>query len=1093
MPGQRLGSRSGEWYNHAMLPPAQRTRAPDGTDSTALTVHGQGSTLSRVDEDFGLAAAGHDHGLAVAELAAGTDLGGVTIVRLLAEGGMGRVYEGRQHAPPRAVAVKVMREGLGSAALVRRFEFEAEVLARLRHPHIAQIHTFGTFTTAVGTVPFFVMEFVPDAQSITAFAASRGLGIRDRVTVFRHVCGAVGHGHRMGVVHRDLKPGNILVDCGGEPKVVDFGVARLTDGEGPPTNVTGAGDLVGTLRYMSPEQLGIDEGVVDVRADVYALGLVLHELLAGELPYDLRGRTPVEAACLLAARAEPPLREMTGRFRGPGTSAQDAEQLAVIVGKCLAPKPASRYGNAGSLEDDLGRWLDGEPILARPPTLAESLTRFARRHRAASLAASTTAAALLLAVVGISWFSLQAELRRREAIAAWQAADERTAEARGQLYRASLMLANEARDRDNVNEARRLLQKAADLRDAAGPGRAIEIACLAATLDDAIAVFDPASGKPRAAAWSPRGDCLAAASSECRVRIWRRGADGDASWATAETVDLVGHTGPVWSLAFAPDGTTFASAGTDGSVRIWDPDTGSERRRIDVHAGAVYGAAYSPDGSVLATASEDRTVRLHDTTSWTERMVLRGHEGTVFAVSFAPDGATVATASRDRTARLWRGVDGTQQLVLTGHTGGVLDVAHSPDGALVATGSDDATVRVWDAATGRELAVLKHPLRVNAVAFVGADRLATAGGDGIVRCWDARRGTEIDLFRGHGAAVWALDTGNAGGRAVSAADDGTVRLWDLGGDVAPVLRGAGRMLSVAFSPDGGLLAVGDSEATVHLHDADTWQPRGALTAGTGRVGAVAFSGDGAVLAAACEDGAVRTWRTDTLAAGEVTWWPHQRRVYSVSFAPRGRRIVTAAEDRTARILDLENADLVVLKHPGRVFNAVFSPDATTVATACEDRRARLWSVADGRLLAVLEGHDGPVNWVAFSPDGRHLATASSDGCVRTWDAASGSQRLAMTGPARQVWKVAYTPDGARIAGASADGTTQLWDAESGAPVLMLRGHLDQVWGLAIAPSGDAIATASWDGTTRLWGVSTAEIARRRDSQGRPPEAAGNAK
>jgi len=1067
---------------------ARRINTEDVTDATAPDRSAHETPLSGIEEHFGLA----DHpgrGISAAELAPGTDLGGVTVVRLLAEGGMGRVYEGRQHAPARTVAVKVMRDGLGSAALVRRFEFEAEVLARLSHPHIAQIHTFGTFDGNDGAVPFFVMEFVPDAQPITTYAASRGLSVPDRVALFRRVCGAVAHGHQVGFVHRDLKPGNILVDHEGDPKVIDFGVARSTETDrAAATAATGAGDLVGTLRYMSPEQLGIDGGGVDARSDVYSLGLVLHEILAGELPYDLRGRSPVEAACLLAARNGVPLREMTGRFRGPATTAHDAGQLAVIVGKCLEAQPANRYVTAGALEADLVRWQQGEPLMARPPTLTESLVRLARRHRAASLAACTTLAALLAAIVGISWFSLRADLRRREAIAAWRTADERTSEARGQLYRATLMLATEARDRGNVKEARRLLEQARGLRDAAGPGRAIELACLASSLDDAITVLDAGGGTPRAVAWSARGDCVAAASNDVRVRVWRRRDDENASWAEATTIDLVGHEKPVWSLAYAPDGASVASASADGSVRIWDVESGAESHRLECHAGAVYGLTYSQDGSLLATASEDRTIRLHDTSTWAERLVLRGHDGTVFAVSFAPDAATIATASRDRTARLWSSVDGTPKLVFEGHAGGVLDVAHSPDGLLVATGSEDSTARVWDAATGREVAVLRHPLRVNAVAFVGNDRLATAGGDGMVRCWNARHGTEIGLFRGHAAALWSLETAGGTGRAVSGAEDGTVRLWSLDGAAAPVLRGSGRMLSAAFSPNGGLLAVGDAEATVHLHDADTWQPRGTLTAGTGRVGAVAFSGDGAVLAAACEDGAVRTWRTDTLEAGEVTWWPHQRRVYSVSFAARGRRIVTAAEDGTARILDLENADLLVLKHPGRVFYAAFSPDGTTVATACEDRRARIWDATDGRQLAVLVGHGGPVNWLAYSPAGRHLATASSDGSVRTWDAASGEQCLVMTGPARQVWKVAYAPDGARVAGASADGTVQLWDAESGAPMLMLRGHRDQVWGLAFAPNGDAIATASWDGTTRLWGVSASDIARRRRQRTDRPQA-----
>ena len=1066
-----------------MAPPTRRSET-NGADVTAPAPSNHGVPLSGVEEHFGLAADNHERGVSSTELAPGTDLGGVTIVRLLAEGGMVRVYEGLQHAPSRTVAVKVMRDGFGSTLLVRRFEFEAEVLARLSHPHIAQIHTFGTFQGAEGAVPFFVMEFVPEAHPITAFAASRGLSVRDRVALFRHVCGAVAHGHQLGVVHRDLKPGNILVDGAGEPRVIDFGVARSTEADrAAATAATGAGDLVGTLRYMRPEQLGIDDTAVDARADVYSLGLVLHEMLTGELPYDLRGRSPVEAACLLAGRSGVPLRDMARRFRGPGTAAHDAGQLAVIVGKCLEPQPSNRYATAGALEGDLGRWLQGEPIRARPPTLAESLVRLARRHRTAALAAGTALTALLAAVVGISWFSLRAELRRREALAAWQAADERTAEARGQLYRASLMLATEARDRGNVNEARRLLGQARDLRDAAGPGRAIELDCVAASLDDATAVLDAGGGTPRAVAWSVEADCVAAASNDSRVRVWRRRGGAEASWATAPTVDLVGHDGPVWSLTFAPDGATVASASADGSVRIWDPMSGTERRRLDGHARPVYGVTYSRDGSLLATASEDRTVRLHDTSTWAERIVLRGHGGTVFAASFAMDGTTIATASRDRTARLWRCSDGLQLSVLEGHTGGVLDVAHSPDGALVATGSEDATARVWDAATGRVLAVLDHPLRVNAVAFVGVDRLATAGGDGIVRCWDARRGTELDVFRGHAAAVWSLDTAGGAGRAVTGAEDGTVRLWSLGGDAAAVLRGTRRMLSVAFSPEGSWLAIGGADATVRIHDAGTLQERGTLAVGNGRVSAVAFSADGDTLAAACEDGAVRTWRTSTLAPADVIR-AHERRVYSVAFAPRGGRMVTAAEDRTARVLDLGTATRpVVLRHPGRVFCAAFSPDGTTVATACEDRHARLWDAANGRQLAMLSGHEGAVNWVSFSADGRQVATASSDGCVRTWATASGVQRLTMTGPARQVWKVAYAPDGARIAGASADGTVQLWDAESGAPVLMLRGHRDQVWGLAFAASGDAIATASWDGTTRLWGMSAAEIARRRN---RPP-------
>ncbi|NCA12182.1 serine/threonine protein kinase, partial [bacterium] len=238
---------------------------------------GHGADLSGRSEGFGLTL---DDPL---DLAPGSDIGGATILRLIGEGGMGRVYEARQTAPDRPVAVKVLRDAIASREQLARFTYEAEVLGRLRHPGIAQIHASGTFLHGPIAVPFFIMELVADARPITAYARERGLGLTARVTVFRAVCDAVAHGHRKGVVHRDLKPANILVDAAGDPKVIDFGVARSTALDAARSRLrTAAGQLVGTLAYMSPEQLDGRVDDVDARSDVYALGLVLHELLVGE-------------------------------------------------------------------------------------------------------------------------------------------------------------------------------------------------------------------------------------------------------------------------------------------------------------------------------------------------------------------------------------------------------------------------------------------------------------------------------------------------------------------------------------------------------------------------------------------------------------------------------------------------------------------------------------------------------------------------------------------------------------------------------------------------------------------------------------------
>ena len=216
-------------------------------------------------------------------IADGTVIGHFTLKRLIGSGGMGRVYEARQENPRRTVAIKVMNRGTASRSALRRFEFEAQVLARLKHPGIAQIHEAGTFDDGTGGVPWFAMEYIGNAKSVTDYARDARLRTRQRVQLFRQACEAVAHGHQRGVIHRDLKPGNLLVDGGGQLKVIDFGVARSTDSDLAATTMqTDVGELIGTVQYMSPEQFDADPHDLDIRSDVYALGVVLYELLTGQ-------------------------------------------------------------------------------------------------------------------------------------------------------------------------------------------------------------------------------------------------------------------------------------------------------------------------------------------------------------------------------------------------------------------------------------------------------------------------------------------------------------------------------------------------------------------------------------------------------------------------------------------------------------------------------------------------------------------------------------------------------------------------------------------------------------------------------------------
>jgi WD40 repeat protein len=1068
--------------------------------------------LTGVNEHFGFAPAFPLHpGSQV--LPPGTLLGGATIIRLLAEGGMGRVYEARQTAPDRVVALKVLREGVASAELARRFAHEADLLGRLRHPAIAHVHAAGTHRAGDVDWPFMLMELVADAATITASARDRGLSARDRVALFAQACGGVAHAHREGIVHRDLKPANILVDREGDPKVIDFGVARsVQPGAERITSATNQGELIGTIRYMSPEQLGIDASEVDSRSDVYALGLVLHELLLEVLPYELRGRSVVEAACVLATNSGLATGPLSQRLRRAGLGVGEAASLAAVIATCLEPVPADRYGSAVDLESDLQRWLAGEPVAARPLSLTESLARLARRHRTAAVAAAAVLASLVAAVIGIAAFWVRAERQREAADQARSLAEERrgeaearTSEARQQLYVSTVLLAAEARDRDNLREARRLLAEAASLATltAAEAGTAaaaltpataltpaavgrrnahpVELNCLAASLDESVAVLPAVGATVASAAWSPDGTRIALGTMDGRLLGWQPG--GDAAPAPAgAALDRVAHGAAIWDVAFSPDGRRLASASADGTVAIHDLVNAVAASTITGHESAVYGVAFAPDGALLATASRDRTIRLWNAQTLAEAGVLRGHEGTVYSVRFSPQGDRLVSASQDGTVRVWSVADRREERVIAAATGRtrIFRATFSPDASLIAAAGEDGLAQVWRA-DGTPVQRLRHPQRVNAVGFLAAGtQLATASGDGLLRIWDVATGRETARRRGHADGIMALAIRPDSAAVVTGSDDETARVWNATDDGEPLLRFSDRAQALAISGDGTQLAAGCATGEVRIVDTATLAERLSFTTESKRVNSLAFAPDSRVVVAACDDGIVGRY---DLATGEpLPSFPvHTRRIYDVAFSPDGLSLATGSEDRTARIVRAHDGgeQLPPLRHPDRVFSTAFHPDGRRLATACGDRIVRLWSLTDGSELAAWPGHDGPVNWVTFSPLGDRLASASSDGTVRIWDLETGQTTAILTGAARQVWRVAFSRDGSRVAGSVADGTVQIWDVASGRPVAVLRGHTDQAWGLAFTTDGHALATASWDGSVRLWGVSVEALARAR--------------
>ena len=323
-------------------------------------------------------------------------VGRYRIIRLLGEGGMGTVYEAEQEEPRRVVALKVIKLGLATPDRLRRFRRESQALARLQHPGIAQIYESSTADAGFGPQPFFAMEFIRGLP-LKKYAEVHRLNTRQKLLLMVKICEAVHHAHQRGLIHRDLKPGNILVDETGQPKILDFGVARVTEidlpeGDSHPTMQTGLGQLVGTLAYMSPEQVLGDPLEVDTRSDVYALGIILYELLSGRLPYKVNYRQLPEAVHTIRDEEPVSLSSIDRDYRG---------DIETLVRKALEKHKTRRYTSAADLGADIQRYLNDEPITARPPSAGYQLQKFARRHRGL-MAGMGAVFVVLLAGVGVS-------------------------------------------------------------------------------------------------------------------------------------------------------------------------------------------------------------------------------------------------------------------------------------------------------------------------------------------------------------------------------------------------------------------------------------------------------------------------------------------------------------------------------------------------------------------------------------------------------------------------------------------------------------------------------------------------------------------
>jgi len=1001
------------------------------------------------------------------------------IIRKIGQGGMGVVYEAEQDHPRRRVALKILRIGLHHTGALRRFEREAQLLAQLQHPAITHIYDAGIEDTTLGQTPFIAMEYI-DGVSIKTWARETNPSVEARLKIVTRIADGVHHANQCGIVHRDIKPGNILITKDGKPKILDFGIARVTNNDTQAQTLqTEIGQLLGTVSYMSPEQVGGDSANIEATSDVYALGVLLFELLCDRLPIDLHGRSIPEAVAMIRDREPTHLSSIDARFRG---------DIDTIVLKAIEKDPLRRYATAAALANDIRRHLRNEPIQARPATTVYQLSKFARRNRGLVTVVMLAFIGLLAATIATTNFALSEARMRR-------IADKQTQRSNWEAYRSGLLAAQAAiRTFDYVNARRilnnmpastrtnwewRHLMRRLDNSDRALTGHHDTVhaltfshdgkSMLSASADGTLGLWNIETGQRtrtirtgersvRHLTYMVDDQRIITVGSANKICIWELEAEQLLKTIDVSPGDRCSNDDcAVLSMTLSTNNRLLAATVNDATVRVWDLDTGQNTLTVPLeNHDCGHAIAFNESDDALLVGWFNGLVRIPLSLNQPACIALfqGGNDRVPSSIATHPSLNTIATGCADKSILLWDADSLAVKEKLTGHTGGVRDVAFSHDGSFLASCADDLTIRTWDSNTGQLTGVLAgHTDAIQSIAISpDGELLASGSADHTIRLWkvapttremmnttSAARNDIVQTYRGHQKHAYRVmfdPMTNTNNEVISLGWTGDILRWDI--KTLKTIRSDHfeffPLRCFDLSTNGNWFAVGNGELFIALIDAKSGKLHHKYERPTGNVNSVIIGAHERIIAATLTEGfgkdskgAALVWDFES---GKLISRYDNAAWYCTAATPTATIIGEFSPDG-CRLFNAET-EATICEFAGvntRVFNLTLSNDGSRFLLAKQDGTISIHDATNGAILGILEGHTERVYDAEYSPGMTRIASCSNDNTIRIWDAETYGELLELRGHSHYVHDIAFSPDGSILLSASGDATVGTWRAK----------------------------------------------------------------